>query len=41
VEPAHDALIINWELLREWIKEEEENLTLRDRVIPDVMTGKN
>jgi pimeloyl-ACP methyl ester carboxylesterase/energy-coupling factor transporter ATP-binding protein EcfA2 len=36
VEPAHDALIINWELLREWIKEEEENLTLRDRVIPDV-----
>jgi WD40 repeat protein/regulator of sirC expression with transglutaminase-like and TPR domain/pimeloyl-ACP methyl ester carboxylesterase len=36
VEPAHDALIINWELLREWIKEEEENLILRDRVIPDV-----
>lgn len=36
VEPAHDALIINWELLRKWIKEEEESLTLRDRISPDV-----
>jgi ABC-type branched-subunit amino acid transport system substrate-binding protein/WD40 repeat protein/regulator of sirC expression with transglutaminase-like and TPR domain len=36
VEPAHDALILNWEQLREWIKEDKGNIILRDRVIPDV-----
>jgi WD40 repeat protein len=36
VEPAHDALILNWEKLREWIEEEKENLILRDRLIPAV-----
>jgi ABC-type branched-subunit amino acid transport system substrate-binding protein/WD40 repeat protein/Flp pilus assembly protein TadD/pimeloyl-ACP methyl ester carboxylesterase len=36
VEPAHDALILNWDLLKQWIEEEKENIILRDRVIPDV-----
>ncbi|MEH2336007.1 nSTAND1 domain-containing NTPase [Nostoc sp.] len=36
VEPAHDALITNWERLREWIKQENENIILRERVIPDI-----
>lgn len=34
VEPAHDFLVRGWDKLQEWIKEEQENLTLQQRLTP-------
>lgn len=38
IEPAHDALILHWDKLQEWIDEEKDrfDLVLRDRLIRDV-----
>ena len=36
VEPAHDYLVRGWNKLQDWIKEEQENLTLQQRLIPTV-----
>ena len=32
-EPAHDALILHWDKLREWIEQEKDNLVLHNRLI--------
>ncbi len=34
VEPAHDALMQGWDKLLEWIKQEQENLALQQRLTP-------
>ena len=34
VEPAHDALVLGWDKLLEWKKEEEENLILQRSLTP-------
>lgn len=38
IEPAHDALILHWSKLQEWIHQEKDNfdLVLRDRLTQDV-----
>jgi WD40 repeat protein/energy-coupling factor transporter ATP-binding protein EcfA2 len=37
VEPAHDALVRNWQRLLEWKQEEEERLLLQRRLTPAAM----
>ena len=34
IEPAHDALVRGWDKLQEWIKAEQEDLTLQHRLTP-------
>jgi hypothetical protein len=34
VEPIHDLLVRGWEMLQEWIKQEQENIALRQRLTP-------
>ncbi len=34
IEPAHDFLVRGWNKLQQWIKEEKENITLRQRLTP-------
>ncbi|MEG4027419.1 MULTISPECIES: nSTAND1 domain-containing NTPase [unclassified Microcoleus] len=34
VEPAHDALVRGWPRLQKWIKEEQDNLILQQRLTP-------
>ncbi|MEJ1929808.1 caspase family protein [Nostoc sp. NIES-2111] len=43
VEPAHDFLVRGWDKLQKWIKEEQEDLALQQRLTPaanDWSTGK-
>ncbi|MBD2605956.1 caspase family protein [Scytonema hofmannii FACHB-248] len=37
VEPAHDLLIQGWGLLQEWIKDEQENLVLQNRLTAPIL----
>ena len=41
VEPAHDALVLGWDKLLEWKKEEEENLILQRRLTPAAVEWKH
>jgi hypothetical protein len=42
VEPAHDFLVRGWDRLQEWIKEEQGNLILQQRLTPAAVDwGKN
>ncbi|MCU0535733.1 MAG: caspase family protein [Hydrococcus sp. Prado102] len=34
IEPAHDFLVRGWDKLQEWVKEEQVNLALRQRLTP-------
>ncbi|MBD2214499.1 caspase family protein [Nostoc linckia FACHB-104] len=41
VEPAHDALVQGWHLLRAWKNEDKENITLQRRLTPDAEEWKS
>ncbi|MBN3907865.1 MAG: caspase family protein [Nostoc sp. NMS1] len=41
VEPAHDLLIQGWGLLQEWIKDEQENLVLQNRLAAPTLDWNN
>jgi len=36
VEPAHDFLVNGWDLLKQWLEKEQENLILQQRLTPQV-----
>ncbi|BAY37628.1 WD-40 repeat-containing protein [Nostoc sp. NIES-2111] len=41
VEPAHDFLVRGWDKLQKWIKEEQEDLTLQQRLTPAALDWKH
>jgi WD40 repeat protein len=41
VEPSHDLLIQGWGLLQEWIKDEQENLVLQNRLAAPTLDWNN
>lgn len=40
IEPAHDFLVRGWDKLQDWIKENQENLALQQRLIPAALDWK-
>ncbi|MEC4812549.1 MAG: caspase family protein [Scytonema sp. PMC 1069.18] len=41
VEPAHDALVLGWDKLLEWVKQEQEDLSLQRRLTPAALLWKD